>query len=91
MIFTSRANPSNRKLALVPAKMTCHDSFSIATNSERTGRVGLGYSHGWLPDMEPEPNDRPRDALLNGKAVVCPVQDGAPRLTTVGTSPPRWS
>ena len=35
--------------------------------------VGLGYTNGWLPDMEPEPHDVPLDALLNDNGVVWPV------------------
>ena len=35
--------------------------------------VGLGYSHGWLPDLLPEPHDVPLDVLLNDKGVVWPV------------------
>ncbi len=35
--------------------------------------VGLGYTNGWLPDMEPEPHDVPLDALLNDNGVVGPV------------------
>jgi len=35
--------------------------------------VGLGYTNGWLPDMESEPHDVPLDALLNDNGVVWPV------------------
>ena len=35
--------------------------------------VGLGYTNGWLPDMESEPPDVPLDALLNDNGVVWPV------------------
>jgi 5-formyltetrahydrofolate cyclo-ligase len=35
--------------------------------------VGLGYTNGWLPEMEPEPHDVPLDALLNDNGVVWPV------------------
>ena len=35
--------------------------------------VGLGYTNGWLSDMEPEPHDVPLDALLNDNGVVWPV------------------
>ena len=35
--------------------------------------VGLGYSHGWLPDLLPEPHDLPLDVVLNDKGVVWPV------------------
>jgi 5-formyltetrahydrofolate cyclo-ligase len=35
--------------------------------------VGLGYTNGYLPDMEPEAHDVPLDALLNDNGVVWPV------------------
>jgi 5-formyltetrahydrofolate cyclo-ligase len=35
--------------------------------------VGLGYTNGYLPDMEAEPHDVPLDALLNDNGVVWPV------------------
>ncbi len=35
--------------------------------------VGLGYTHGFLPDLEPEPHDVPLDALLNDNGVVWPM------------------
>ena len=35
--------------------------------------VGLGYTHGFLPDLEPEPHDVPLDAILNDNGVVWPV------------------
>ncbi len=35
--------------------------------------VGLGYTNGWLPDMEPEAHDIPLDALLNDNGVVWPI------------------
>ena len=46
---------------------------TLATLSPRPVTVGLGYSHGWLPDMEPEPHDIPLDVVLNDKGVVWPV------------------
>ena len=46
---------------------------TLATLQPRPVTVGLCYSHGWLPDMEPEPHDIPLDALLNEKGVVWPV------------------
>ncbi|MEO6322122.1 MAG: 5-formyltetrahydrofolate cyclo-ligase [Polaromonas sp.] len=46
---------------------------TLATLSPRPITVGLGYSHGWLPDMEPEPHDIPLDVVLNDKGVVWPV------------------
>ncbi|NIC41398.1 5-formyltetrahydrofolate cyclo-ligase [Aquabacterium sp. A08] len=35
--------------------------------------VGLGYTHGFLPDLEPEPHDVPLDAILNDNGVVWPL------------------
>jgi 5,10-methenyltetrahydrofolate synthetase len=35
--------------------------------------VGLGYTNGFLPDLEPEPHDVPLDAILNDNGVVWPV------------------
>ncbi|NMM11648.1 MAG: 5-formyltetrahydrofolate cyclo-ligase [Polaromonas sp.] len=46
---------------------------TLATLQPKPFTVGLGYSHGWLPDMEPEPHDIPLNALLNDKGVVWPV------------------
>ena len=46
---------------------------TLATLSPRPVTVGLGYSHGWLPDMAPEPHDIPLDVLLNDKGVAWPV------------------
>ena len=46
---------------------------TLATLSPRPVTVGLGYSHGWLPDMEPEPHDIPLDVLLNDKGAAWPV------------------
>ena len=46
---------------------------TLATLAPRPVTVGLGYSHGWLPDMEPEPHDIALDVLLNDKGVAWPV------------------
>jgi 5-formyltetrahydrofolate cyclo-ligase len=46
---------------------------TLATLQPRPVTVGLCYSHGWLPDMDPEPHDIPLDALLNEKGAVWPV------------------
>ena len=46
---------------------------TLATLQPKPVTVGLGYSHGWLPDLEPEPHDVPLDAILNDKGVVWPV------------------
>ena len=46
---------------------------TLATLQPRPFTVGLGYTHGWLPDFEPEPYDMALDALLNDNGVVWPV------------------
>jgi 5-formyltetrahydrofolate cyclo-ligase len=46
---------------------------TLATLQPKPFTVGLGYSHGWLPDLEPEPHDVPLDAILNDNGVVWPV------------------
>ncbi len=46
---------------------------TLATLQPKPFTVGLGYSHGWLPDLEAEPHDVPLDAILNDKGVVWPV------------------
>mgnify|MGYP000597830724 CR=1 FL=1 len=46
---------------------------TLATLSPKPVTAGLGYTNGWLPDMEPEPHDEPLDALLNDNGVVWPV------------------
>ena len=35
--------------------------------------VGLGFTHGFLPDLVPEPHDVPLDAMLNDNGVVWPL------------------
>ena len=46
---------------------------TLATLQPKPFTVGLGYTNGWLPDLEPEPHDVPLDALLNDNGVVWPV------------------
>ncbi len=46
---------------------------TLALLAPRPVTVGLGYSHGWLPDLLPEPHDVALDVLLNDKGVVWPV------------------
>ena len=46
---------------------------TLATLQPRPFTVGLGYTHGWLPDFEPEPYDMALDALLNDNGVVWPI------------------
>ena len=43
---------------------------TLATLQPKPVTVGLGYSHGWLPGLEPEAHDVPLDALLNDEGVV---------------------
>ena len=46
---------------------------TLATLQPRPVTVGLGFSHGWLPDLLPEPHDVPLDVLLNDQGVAWPV------------------
>ena len=46
---------------------------TLAALEPRPLTVGLGFSDGWLPDMEPEPHDIPLDVILNDNGVVWPV------------------
>ena len=46
---------------------------TLATLQPRPVTVGLGYTHGWLPDFEPEAHDLPLDAVLNDNGVVWPI------------------
>ena len=46
---------------------------TLATLQPRPVTVGLGYTNGWLPDLEPQAHDIPLDALLNDNGVVWPV------------------
>ncbi len=46
---------------------------TLATLQPRPFTVGLGFTHGWLPDIEPEAHDLPLDALHNDNGVVWPV------------------
>ena len=46
---------------------------TLATLQPRPVTVGLGFTHGWLPDLEPEVHDVALDALLNDNGVVWPV------------------
>jgi 5-formyltetrahydrofolate cyclo-ligase len=43
---------------------------TLAALQPKPFTVGLGYSHGWLPELQPEPHDVPLDALLNDEGVV---------------------
>ena len=46
---------------------------TLATLQPKPVTVGLGYTQGWLPDLEPEAHDMALDALLNDNGVVWPV------------------
>ncbi len=47
---------------------------TLAQLQPRPFTVGLGYTHGFLPDLEPEPHDVPLDAILNDNGVVWPLE-----------------
>ena len=46
---------------------------TLATLQPKPVTVGLGFTQGWLPDLQPEAHDIPLDALLNDNGVVWPV------------------
>ncbi len=46
---------------------------TLATLQPRPFTVGLGFTHGFLDDFEPEAHDVPLDAILNDNGVVWPV------------------
>jgi 5-formyltetrahydrofolate cyclo-ligase len=46
---------------------------TLATLQPRPVTVGLGYTNGWLPDLEPEALDIALNAVLNDNGVVWPV------------------
>jgi 5,10-methenyltetrahydrofolate synthetase len=46
---------------------------TLATLRPKPVTVGLGYTQGFLPDLEPEPHDVPLDAILNDNGVVWPL------------------
>ena len=46
---------------------------TLATLLPKPVTVGLGYTQGWLPDLEPEAHDMALDALLNDNGVVWPI------------------
>ena len=46
---------------------------TLATLKPKPVTVGLGYTQGLLPDLEPEPHDVPLDAILNDNGVVWPL------------------
>jgi 5-formyltetrahydrofolate cyclo-ligase len=46
---------------------------TLATLQPRPVTVGLGYSNGWLPELEPEPHDVALDVLLNDQGIAWPI------------------
>jgi len=46
---------------------------TLATLAPKPFTVGVGYTQGFLPDLEPEPHDVPLDAILNDNGVVWPL------------------
>ena len=47
---------------------------TLATLQPRPYTVGLGFTHGFLGELEPEPHDIPLDAILNDNGVVWPFR-----------------
>ena len=47
---------------------------TLATLEPRPYTVGLGFTHGFLDDLEPEPHDIALDAILNDNGVVWPFK-----------------
>jgi 5-formyltetrahydrofolate cyclo-ligase len=46
---------------------------TLAILQPRPFTVGLGFTQGFLPDLEPQPHDIPLDAILNENGAVWPV------------------
>ena len=47
---------------------------TLATLEPRPYTVGLGFTNGFLDDLEPEPHDMALDAILNDNGVVWPFK-----------------
>jgi 5-formyltetrahydrofolate cyclo-ligase len=47
---------------------------TLASLRPRPYTVGLGFTHGFVGDLEPEPHDIPLDAILNDNGVVWPFK-----------------
>lgn len=47
---------------------------TLASLQPRPYTVGLGFTHGFLDELEPEPHDVPLDAILNDNGVVWPMR-----------------
>lgn len=43
---------------------------TLASYQPQPVTVGLGYSMGWLPELQPEPHDMPLDAILSDEGVA---------------------
>lgn len=46
---------------------------TLAALRPRPSTIGLGFTCGYLDELEPEPHDQPLDAILNENGVVWPV------------------
>jgi 5-formyltetrahydrofolate cyclo-ligase len=46
---------------------------TLASYTPKPVTVGLGYSIGWLPDLQSEPHDVPLDAILSEQGVAWPL------------------
>ena len=46
---------------------------TLASLQPKPFTVGLGFTHGFLPDLMPESHDMPLDAILNDNGVVWPM------------------
>ena len=46
---------------------------TLASLQPKPFTVGLGYTHGFLPELMPEAHDVPLDAVLNDNGVVWPI------------------
>ena len=46
---------------------------TLATLQPKPFTVGLGFTHGYLDDFEPEEFDLPLDGILNDNGLVWPV------------------
>ncbi|MBC7468168.1 MAG: 5-formyltetrahydrofolate cyclo-ligase [Ramlibacter sp.] len=46
---------------------------TLASLVPRPYTVGLGFTHGFLGDLEPEPHDIPLNAILNDNGIVWPI------------------
>ncbi len=46
---------------------------TLAALEPRPTTVGLGFTHGFIDDFEPELHDLPLDAILNDNGVVWPL------------------